>query len=457
MGYKIRKIKAREVLDSRGNPTIEVGLKTDSCCAMAIVPSGASTGVHEALELRDGNKKRYLGKGVLKAANNVNKIISKKIIGFDCRKQREIDNALIELDGTENKSRLGANAILGVSMAACKAGALCSDKKLYEHIQKMSSAKKMLLPIPQMNVINSGRHAGIENDIQEHMIMPVGFKKFSDALRAGVETYHALKNILKKKYGAKSILLGDEGGFAPPIENVEGRLELLLKAIGEAGYSGKIKLALDCAASEFFDDNVGNQRRRESKILGLSETKSRQFPSISKNLKVFDKKGIYKILNKKYSQGRLVDFYKSLEKRYPVISIEDGMSQDDWDGWDLLNRELGKKIQIVGDDLLVTNILRIKKALNENACNALLLKVNQIGTVTEAIDAASIAFKNKWNVIVSHRSGETEDSFIADLCVGIGANQCKFGAPARSERTAKYNRLLKIEEKQGNKAKFAEF
>ena len=423
MGYKIRKIKAREVLDSRGNPTIEVDLITNSCCAKAIVPSGASTGVHEALELRDGNKKRYLGKGVLKAANNVNKIISKKIIGFDCRKQREIDNALIELDGTENKSRLGANAILGVSMAACKAGALCSDKKLYEHIQKMSSAKKMLLPIPQMNVINSGRHAGIENDIQEHMIMPVGFKKFSDALRAGVETYHALKNILKKKYGAKSILLGDEGGFAPPIENVEGRLELLLKAIGEAGYSGKIKLALDCAASEFFNG----------------------------------KNGKYAILNKKYDAGKLVDFYKSLEKRYPVISIEDGMSQDDWDGWDLLNRELGKKIQIVGDDLLVTNILRIKKALNENACNALLLKVNQIGTVTEAIDAASIAFKNKWNVIVSHRSGETEDSFIADLCVGIGANQCKFGAPARSERTAKYNRLLKIEEKQGNKAKFAEF
>jgi len=421
--FKIKKIKAREVLDSRGNPTIEVGLKTDSCCARAIVPSGASTGVHEALELRDGNKKRYLGKGVLKAANNVNKIISKKIIGFDCRKQREIDNALIELDGTENKSRLGANAILGVSMAACKAGALCSDKKLYEHIQKMSSAKKMLLPIPQMNVINSGRHAGIENDIQEHMIMPVGFKKFSDALRAGVETYHALKNILKKKYGAKSILLGDEGGFAPPIENVEGRLELLLKAIGEAGYSGKIKLALDCAASEFFNG----------------------------------KNGKYAILNKKYDAGKLVDFYKSLAKRYPVISIEDGMSQDDWDGWDLLNRELGKKIQIVGDDLLVTNILCIKKALNENACNALLLKVNQIGTVTEAIDAASIAFKNKWNVIVSHRSGETEDSFIADLCVGIGANQCKFGAPARSERTAKYNRLLKIEEKQGNKAKFAEF
>ncbi len=421
MGFKIRKIKAREVLDSRGNPTIEVDLKTNSCCAKAIVPSGASTGIHEALELRDNSKKRYSGKGVLKAVNNVNKIIAKKLVGFDCRNQRKIDNFLIELDGTENKARLGANAVLGVSMAACKAGALCSDKKLYEHVQKMSSAKKMPLPIPQMNVINSGRHAGVENDIQEHMIMPVGFKNFSEALRAGVETYHTLKGILKKKYGAKSILLGDEGGFAPPIVNVDERLELLLKAIGEAGYSGRIKLALDCAASEFFDY----------------------------------KNGKYAILNKKYSQGQLVDFYKSLIKKFPIVSIEDGMAQDDWEGWKLLNEEIGKKIQIVGDDLLVTNILRIKKALNENACNALLLKVNQIGTVTEAIDSGSIAFKNKWNVVVSHRSGETEDSFIADLVVGIGANQCKFGAPARSERTAKYNRLLRIEERLGNKAKFA--
>ncbi|MBI2101894.1 phosphopyruvate hydratase [Candidatus Woesearchaeota archaeon] len=421
MGFKIKKIRAREVLDSRGNPTIEVDLKTKDCCAKAIVPSGASTGMHEALELRDNDKKRYHGKGVLKAVNNANKIISKKLIGFDCRQQRQIDNFLIELDGTENKSRLGANAILGVSMAVCKVGACASGTRLYEHIKKLSNSKKLMLPVPQMNVINSGRHAGAENDIQEHMIMPVNFRKFSDALRAGAETYHALKGILKKKYGAKSVLLGDEGGFAPPIKNVEERLKIMLRAIAEAGYNGRIKLALDCAASEFFSE----------------------------------KSGKYTILNKKYDAGGLIDFYKNLVKKYPIVSIEDGMAQDDWEGWSLLNREIGKKIQIVGDDLLVTSIMRIKKALNENACNALLLKVNQIGTVTEAIDSGSIAFKNKWNVVVSHRSGETEDSFIADLCAGIGANQCKFGAPARSERTVKYNRLLRIEEGLGNKAKFA--
>lgn len=421
MDFKIRKIKAREVLDSRGNPTIEVDLKAGDCCAKAIVPSGASTGMHEALELRDNDKKRFDGKGVLKAVNNVNKIIAKKLIGKDCRKQREIDNILIELDGTENKSHLGANAILGVSMAVCRAGALCSSKQYYGYIQKLSNSKKMILPIPQMNVINSGRHVGIENDIQEHMIMPVNFKSFNDALRAGVETYHALKNILKQKYGAKSILLGDEGGFAPPIENVEERLELLLKAIEESGYKGRIKLALDCAASEFFDD----------------------------------KNGIYTIMHRKYNAGDLADFYKNLVKKYSIISIEDGMSQDDWEGWKMLNDEIGRKIQIVGDDLLVTNIMRIKKALNEKACNALLLKLNQIGTVTEALDAASISSKNNWNVVVSHRSGETEDSFISDLAVGLGASQSKFGAPARSERTAKYNRLLRIEEMLGNKAKFA--
>ena len=421
MDCKIRKIKAREVLDSRGNPTIEVDLITKSCCAKSIVPSGASTGIHEALELRDNDKKIYNGKGVLKAVANVNKIIARKIIGLDCRQQREIDNILIELDGTENKSKLGANAVLGVSMAVCKAGALCSNKKYYEHIQKLSKSRKLLLPIPHMNVINSGRHAGAENDIQEHMLMPIGFKSFSEALRAGAETYHTLKNILKQKYGAKAILLGDEGGFAPPIENVEQRLELLLKAIAESGYKGKIKLALDCAASEFFDDE--NQ--------------------------------VYTILNKKYNQGELIDFYKNLIKKYPIVSIEDGFAQDDWQGWSTFNEELGNKIQIVGDDLLVTNIGRIKRALDNMACNALLLKVNQIGTVTEAIDAANISFKNKWNVVVSHRSGETEDSFIADLCVGIGANQSKFGAPAGGERTAKYNRLLRIEEMLGKKAKFA--
>ena len=421
MNFKIKKIKAREVLDSRGNPTVEVCLWIGSNCFRSVVPSGASTGIHEALELRDYDEKRYFGRGVLKAAGNVNNLISRKIIGMDCRKQREIDNIMIELDGTENKHNLGANAILGVSMAACQAGSFSSKKVLYEYIQGLSSSKKLLLPVPQMNVINSGRHAGVGNDIQEHMIMPVGCKGFSEALRAGVETYHTLKDILKKKYGAKAVLLGDEGGFAPAIDAVDKRLEILMEAIYESGYDGKMKLALDCAASEFYD---------------------------GKNDK-------YTILNKKFDKGKLIDFYKGLIKKFPIVSIEDGFAQDDWQGWKQFNKELGNKIQIVGDDLLVTNIMRIKRALNEKACNALLLKVNQIGTVTEAIDAANIAFKNKWNVVVSHRSGETEDSFIADLVVGIGANQSKFGAPARSERTAKYNRLLRIEEELGRKAKLA--
>ena len=421
MDFKIRKIKAREILDSRGNPTIEVDIKTNSCCAKAIVPSGASTGIHEAVELRDNDKKRYDGKGVLKAVNNINKAISRKIIGLDCRKQREIDNVLVELDGTENKSRLGANSILAVSIAACKAASLCSGKRYYEYLQKLSNPKKIMLPVPQMNVINSGKHASVDNDIQEYMIMPVGFKNFRESLRAGVETYHTLKSILKKRFGAKATLLGDEGGFAPWIETVEDKLELLIVAIKESGYSGKIKLALDCAASEFYDD----------------------------------KNGKYTIINKKYNGNELIDFYKNLIRKFPIISIEDGFAQDDWGWWSEFNRALGNKLQIVGDDLLVTNIGRIKRAFNHKACNALLLKLNQIGTVTEAIDAANISFKGKWNVVVSHRSGETEDSFIADLAVGIGANQSKFGAPARSERTAKYNRLLYIEEKLGNKARFA--
>ena len=421
MDFKIRSISAREVLDSRGNPTIAVNLKTKDCCVASMVPSGASTGVHEALELRDNDRKRYNGKGVLKAANNVNGVIAKKLSGKDCRNQREIDNLLIELDGTENKSRLGANAVLGVSMAVCKAGASSLGLSLYNYIQKLSNSGNLVLPVPQLNIINSGRHAGVDNDIQEHMIMPTEFRTFSDSLRAGVETYHNLKSILKKKYGAKAMLLGDEGGFAPPIEKIEDRLNLLMNAINESGYGSKIKLALDCAASEFFDG----------------------------------KNGKYTINDKKYGSGELIDFYKGLIKKFPIISIEDGFAQDDWGGWKQFNAGLGNKVQIVGDDLLVTNMMRIKKALNENSCNALLLKANQIGTVTESIDAANVAFRNKWNVVVSHRSGETEDTFISDLVVGLGAPQSKFGAPARSERTAKYNRLLRIEEKLGKKARFA--
>lgn len=416
---KIKKIHAREVLDSRGNPTVEAVVFTDSFVASAIVPSGASTGVHEALELRDGDKKRFYGKGVLKAVNNINKIIVKKLIGEDCRKQRHIDNILIELDGTENKAHLGANAALAVSMAVCKAGAISSKLALYGHLSDIAGSKKLSLPVPQFNIINSGKHVGVENDIQEHMIMPLNFKSLSEALRAGVEAYFSLKKILRKKYGEKETLLGDEGGFSPHILSIDKRLELMLEAIEEAGYSGKIKLALDSAASEFLNNNE------------------------------------YKINSKKYSKHELIDFYKDLIKKFPIVSIEDGMAQDDWDGWALLNKEIGNKVQLVGDDLLVTNIKRIQMASNHKACNALLLKVNQIGTVTEAIDAANISLKNKWNVVVSHRSGETEDTFIADLAVGLGASQSKFGAPARSERTAKYNQLLRIEEELGSRAIFS--
>ncbi len=420
---KIKKILAREVLDSRGNPTIEVDVFTEKCFASAIVPSGASTGSHEALELRDGDKSRYNGKGVLKAVNNVNKAISKKVAGLNCEAQKKIDELMINLDGTENKSNLGGNSILGVSMAVCKAAAIEKNIPLFQYLNELSGikSKKFTLPIPQLNIMNGGKHAGIENDIQEHMIMPVKFKSFSEALRAGVEVYHALGKILKEKFGSQGILLGDEGGYVPKIGNAEERLGLIEQAINNAGYKNKIFMALDCAASEFFYSDY------------------------------------YKIGSKNYSPGELIDFYKNLIRKYGIISIEDGMAEDHWNGWKQLNRELGSKIQIVGDDLLVTNTKRIARAVEEKACNALLLKVNQIGTVTEAIEAANLAFKNKWNVVVSHRSGETEDSFIADLVVGLNANQSKFGAPARSERTAKYNRLLRIEEELGNKAGFVKF
>ena len=417
---KIKKIVAREVLDSRGNPTVEADVITSKFTASAIVPSGTSTGKHEALELRD-KEKRYNGKGVLKAVDNINKIISKKLIGQDCRHQIHIDELMIDLDGTDTKSKLGANAILAVSMAVCKAGAFHNNMHLFEYVKKMSRSKTITLPVPQLNIINSGKHAGMENDVQEHMIMPVKFKNFNEALRAGIEVYHELKNILKKKYGTQGILLGDEGGFAPKVEDIDERLELISQAIKNAGYEGKVKLALDCAASEFFY------------------------------------KDYYKINDHIFSSMELADFYDELLNKYDIISIEDGMAEDDWTGWQQLNKKLGKEIQIVGDDLLVTNVNRIQKAIEEKSCNSLLLKVNQIGTVTEAIEAAQLAFKNKWTVVVSHRSGETEDSFIADLVVGLNSGQSKFGAPARSERVAKYNRLLRIEEILGKKAKFAKF
>jgi len=417
MAAKIKKIRARQVLDSRGNPTVEADVVTEKGVFRAIVPSGASTGGHEALELRD-SKKAYLGKGVLKAVANVNGAIAKKLNGMDVTKQRELDNAMLELDGTKNKEKLGANAMLAVSMAAASAGAASEGIPLYGHLGRLSGRNGTSLPAPQLNVMNGGKHAGLEEDIQEQMLFPLKAKSYSQALQMGTESYHALKKILKEKFGPGATLIGDEGGFVPPVKNTQERLNLMEKACDEAGYGGEIDFALDSASSEFYEN------------------------------------GKYKLYGKEHTAGELVDFYTGLVSAYPIVSLEDAMAEDDWQGWSMLTEKLGNKVQIVGDDLLVTNVERIEKAIQEKACNALLLKVNQIGTVSEAIDSALKSFENKWGVVVSHRSGETEDSFIADLVVGLGAGQSKFGAPARSERNAKYNQLLRIEEKLGNKAKF---
>jgi enolase len=416
---EIIKVKAREILDSRGNPTVEVDLFTKKGLSRASVPSGASTGKHEALELRDGGK-RYLGKGVLKAVGNVNDVIAEKLVGRDCTKQKETDDLMIELDGTPNKSKLGANAILAVSMAVCKAGALESNLPLYEYVANLVDSKRLTLPIPQMNVINGGLHAGIENDVQEHLIIPRGAKSFSEALRMCSETYHILQKKLKDKFGNSAIHVGDEGGFVPPLKRVDERLEFILEAIEELGYTEEFALGIDAAASEFFYD------------------------------------GKYRILEKEYSVAELSDFYAELCEKFKVISIEDGFSEDDWDAWNMLKSKLGEKIQIVGDDLLVTNAKRIKKAIEMDACNALLLKLNQIGSVSEALDAFRLARKAGWNIIVSHRSGSTEETFFADLVVGLDAGQFKYGAPARSERTCNYNQLLRIEEALGSKAVYSD-
>jgi enolase len=416
---KIIKIRAREILDSRSNPTVEADVFTNEGLSRASVPSGASTGKYEALELRDGGR-RYLGKGVLKAVSNVNNIIAKKIIGQDCTKQKEADESMIDLDGTPNKSNLGANAILAVSMAVCKAGALESNLPLHEYIAKLVNSRGATLPVPQMNVINGGMHAGIKNDFQEHMIIPFGAKTFSEALRMCSETYHTLKKNLKEKFGNSAILVGDEGGFVPPLKSVYERLKFMSEAIEELGYAKEFALAIDAAASQFYD------------------------------------KGLYNIMEKEYSSAELADFYSDLCGKFRIISVEDGLSEDDWDGWIKLNSGLGGKIQIVGDDLLVTNVERIKKAIKLDACNALLMKLNQIGTVTKALDAFKSARKAGWNVIVSHRSGSTEETFFADLVVGLDAGQFKYGAPARSERTCNYNQLLRIEEELGRKAKYAQ-
>lgn len=421
LDFKIRKIVARQVLDSRGNPTVEVGLKTKDCCVRSIVPSGASTGIHEALELRDGDPKKYHGKGVLKAVSNVNKIISKKLIGKDCRKQREIDNILIELDGTSNKSKLGANAMLAASMAVCRAGAAAKEIQLYNHIAEISGNKKLLLPMPMILVLEGGKHADQSSDLQEFMVIPLKAKNFTDAIRWGSEIYHSIGKILKSK--GFNINVGFEGAYGPSLGSNEAVLKVIEGGIRQAGYKpgGEVGIAIDSAASEFYENG----------------------------------KYHLKVYGRKLDSGGMADFYADLAKKYPIKSIEDGLAQDDWSGWQALTKRLGNKIQIVGDDLTVTNIRRLQKAIGTKAINSILIKVNQIGTVTETIDAINLAKKHGLTSVVSHRSAETEDTFIADFAVGTGAGQCKFGAPARSERVAKYNQLLRIEEKLGKKAKFA--
>ncbi len=416
---KILKIHAREVLDSRGNPTVEAEVITTDGLFWAIVPSGASAGQHEALELRDNDTSRYLGKGVQKAVDNVNKAIAPEIEGMDAIQQQEIDSTMLELDGTENKEKLGANAILSVSIAVAKAGAAAQHVPIYEYIGDLFGVHPTILPVPMCNVINGGKHAGQENSIQEHMLMPTGADSFCEGIRMVSESYHHLGKLLKKQWGAGATLIGDEGGFAPSqIESVDTRLDLMIKAVDTAGYSGLMKIALDPASSEFFYD------------------------------------GIYKIGAKQYTGGEMVDFYADLCKRYPIVSIEDGLAEDDWESWAEMMQKLGDRMQIVGDDLFVTNTTRITKGIELHAANAVLIKLNQIGTVTETLEAIKMAHNTKWTAVVSHRSGETEDSFIADLVVGTNAGQIKTGAPARSDRNAKYNQLLRIEERLASKAQY---
>ncbi|KAK9058830.1 hypothetical protein SSX86_023673 [Deinandra increscens subsp. villosa] len=430
----IKSVMARQIFDSRGNPTVEVDIiLSNGTWARAAVPSGASTGVYEALELRDGSLD-YMGKGVSKAVSNVNTVIGPAIAGKDPTDQTGIDNFMVqELDGTKNewgwcKQKLGANAILAVSLAICKAGASVKNIPLYKHIANLAGNKKLVLPVPAFNVINGGSHAGNKLAMQEFMILPVGASSFKEAMKMGVEVYHNLKSVIKKKYGQDATNVGDEGGFAPNIqENKEG-LELLKTAIAQAGYTGKVVIGMDVAASEFY---------------GKDKTYDLNFKEENNN-------GSQKI-----SGVQLKDLYKSFVTEYPIVSIEDPFDQDDWEHYGKMTAECGDQVQIVGDDLLVTNPTRVQKAINEKTCNALLLKVNQIGSVTESIEAVKMSKHAGWGVMASHRSGETEDTFIADLSVGLATGQIKTGAPCRSERLAKYNQLLRIEEELGSEAVYA--
>ncbi|VDP85709.1 unnamed protein product [Echinostoma caproni] len=422
----IKSIHARQIFDSRGNPTVEVDVTTAKGLFRAAVPSGASTGVHEALELRDGPS-GYMGKGVLKAVSNVNNQIAPGLLkcGIPVTDQAGIDNFMLQLDGTPNKEKLGANAILGVSLAVCKAGAAEKGLPLYKYIASLAGNNDVVMPVPSFNVINGGSHAGNKLAMQEFMIMPTGASSFAEAMKIGSEVYHHLKAVIKGKYGLDACNVGDEGGFAPNIQdNLEG-LELLRTAIEKAGYTGKVKIAMDSAASEFYKEGKYD--------LDFKNPKSPASSWISSDA--------------------MADVYKKMMSTYPIVSIEDPFDQDDWPAWTKLTGEC--KIQIVGDDLTVTNPLRVQKAIDQKACNCLLLKVNQIGSVTESIQACKMAQSAGWGVMVSHRSGETEDNFIADLVVGLRTGQIKTGAPCRSERLAKYNQLLRIEEDLGSAAKYA--
>jgi enolase len=420
MDTTIEDIAGREILDSRGNPTVEVEVVlADGSWGRAAVPSGASTGIHEALELRDGDKTRYQGKGVTRAVENVNNAIADLLLDWDATDQMAIDQAMLELDGTPNKSKLGANAILGTSLAVAKAAAAALGLPLYRYI---GGVYAHTLPVPMLNILNGGAHTGWQStDAQEFMVMPLGAASFAEGLRWGCEIYQALKAVLKSR--GYTALVGDEGGYAPALKANAEAVEVILEAIQKAGYTAgeQVAIALDPAASELYEDGLYNLRREGQKL----------------------------------TSAEMVAYWKSWVDQYPIVSLEDGLAQDDWEGWRLLVAELGDRIQIVGDDLLVTNPERVRRAITEKACNALLVKLNQIGTLTETIEAVETCQRAGWRAVTSHRSGETEDATIADLVVALNMGQIKTGAPARSDRVAKYNQLLRIEQELGDTAKYA--
>ena len=428
---EIESVRALEVLDSRGNPTVQVEVVTEGgFSGVAMVPSGASTGSFEAVELRDGDKERYMGKGVLKAVNNVNEIIAPELIGMNVYDQAKIDKKLIEIDGTENKGKLGANAMLGVSLAVAKAAAASLEMSLYNYIGGVNAKE---LPVPMMNIMNGGKHADSSLSVQEFMIMPVGAKTFSECMRMGVEVYHNLKKVLKSK--GYSTGVGDEGGFAPNLGSEEEAVELIIEAIKQAGYKPgeDVCLALDVAATEMFDEakKIGKE--------GYYFWKTQVFKTRDEMIEYLE---------------QLVIKYPVISEKYPIISIEDGLAEEDWESWKKLTERIGNKVQLVGDDLFVTNMKRLQKGIDNNTANSILIKLNQIGTLTETLDAIELAKRNGYTAVVSHRSGETEDTTLADVAVATNAGQIKTGAPCRTDRVAKYNRLLNIEAELGDVAVF---